>query len=227
MNRGQVIINRHNNNFHIVNKLLESRVKVMLKNNKFLILLISLVLLSGCININVTPEKSEQSTPAATSSYFKTPKNIDTSKLDIAKVVLNDNEIKEVIGPDWSKKENSIRATPENIQVIISAFEKQNTYYKLPPTASLIMYILPNTTATDEIYNKFLTEIFKESTDYKIGDSGKIIKINETIRTNEATAVMFKINTIIVIAMTSLDQDTTINLAKKQESKIKEIISKI
>lgn len=201
-------------------------VEVMYKNTKILIFLITIVLLSGCININVTPQNSGQSTPEATSNFFKTSKNIDTSKLDIAKIILNDTEIKDIIGPDWSKEETFYPRAPSDIQIKGLAFEKQNTYYKIPPKAGLVMSILPNTTFTTEFYNKLITEPLNGATinDYEIGESGKLIKINDSTGTSERTVIIFKINTIVVTTMTSVDQDTTIKLARKQEAKISRIL---
>lgn len=199
----------------------------MYKNTKILIFFITIVLLSGCININVTP--SGQSTATAIPSYTKTPKNIDASKLDIKKVVLDDNEIKDIIGPEWIKQNNPIMTPPDNIQMTGSAYEQQNTYYKIPPATSIMLYILPNTTVTDDLYNKILTELFKKTTttDYEIGESGKLIKGNDSTGTIEVNAVVFKINTIVVMTVSTLDQDTAIKLASKQEAKIARILETI
>ncbi|MDD5457185.1 MAG: hypothetical protein PHV30_09145 [Candidatus Margulisbacteria bacterium] len=195
----------------------KKRMKLMSKNSKFLLISILLILITGCININVTPQNSGQNTPETTSNFFKTTKNIDTSRLDSEKIILSETETKEVLGPDWIQKANQ-----NNNIYSVRAYEKQNTYYKKPPYASIGVFVMPNTTSTYQLYEMPFPGFNATPTEkISLGDSGKIFQ------TTEGTMIIFKQNTIVVTVSTSTDLDTAKILAEKQEAKIKGIISKI
>ncbi len=196
----------------------ESRVKVMSKIRKLLLITIILILITGCININVTPQSSGQNTtPEPASNFIKTSKNIDTSKLDIQKVILNNTEMKEILGKDWNLKGTETREVWS-----VKAYEKQNTYYKEPPTTSIIVFILPNITSAKQLYDKPFPDFKLNPTgNINLGDSGKIFQ------TENGFMIIFRINTIIVMTSTSTDLDIATKIAKKQEAKINNILQSI
>ncbi len=202
----------------------------MKQKTTFITLMLFIILFSGCVAINIGTDKTQQSSPITISNPVKTTKNIDTSQLDMSKIVLTDAEIREVIGSDWIKQDVPSRGGAPGVQFFITEYINPNTYYKNTPTIDFMIIIAPNSTIIKQALDNISSnrEFGKIATisDLDIGDSGKLIK-SKNYQNNNMTIIVFNINTILVETIASPDQDNAINLARKQESKIKNIINSL
>lgn len=195
--------------------------------------MIVVVLMSGCLNSNV---------PASN----PTIKNID---LDAKQLVLNDSDIKGILGNKWNNfdtpKQNTSTfsnvPTSSIIHVLYSIDPWNlgwggltiNTGEFIYEPVDISIRVYNNSSGAKEDYLKLSNNYYK-GTNITIGDEGSIytIKLEESFAQDEKSiikSVFRKNNVISIIYLTthkkydknvSFNVDTAINLAKKQEAKI-------
>lgn len=163
---------------------------------------------SGGVSPKLTPKSTGQTN------------KLEIINLDVQQVILNDSEIREVIGFDWNLFFGEKKDSPGNIQGINLEYININSNTKEEKHISSFMMVFPNITATKEGYSKMLLEIGKDvsETDIEIGDTGKVI----TCKSKGCAGIIFIKNNVIVMISSSstVNMETMNKLAKRQEDKI-------
>ncbi|MFA4934349.1 MAG: hypothetical protein WC568_00795 [Candidatus Methanoperedens sp.] len=186
----------------------------------FVILTIIVAMTSGCLKSN---ELSNE------------PKVIN---LYPEQVILNDGEIKEILGNEWERYSNLGYGNGENYQYVETVYDKKpysmkpkqlSRYESFMGPFAIFLLVFNNTNAAEEFYSDHERS---DMMDYKgnkinVGDIGSAYSIKTDEPTGKIiTKITFRKNNIISIMYLdserseSLNMDTAINLAKKQEEKI-------
>jgi hypothetical protein len=205
---------------------------------KFVIGILIIVLVSGCVNPN---EPSQKTQPIIS----PTPIPTDEAKiinLNAQQIILNDTEIKGILGANLTRVEQYI--TPEinddegHVLSGISVVYGNHEYY-LYENATIGLSVSPDLDDANKIYQSMglglqngTEKIISNKID--IGDYGELYSVVETKKGTTGLSVgesiiIFRKNNIIVVVMTKPDIniETLFELAKKQDAKISRILEMI
>jgi archaellin len=149
-----------------------------------------------------------RASPTVTPNQGTQANKFEILNLDVQQVILSDSEIKEVIGSDWEKTNQTKVDTPDHGQLMDLGYQTINS----------------NTRDKEDIIVRVGVSSKKETfgisnmpgNDIDIGDAGKVIT-----ESNYVEITFIKNNILVVIAgSTTVGLETITKLARKQEEKI-------
>lgn len=189
----------------------------MFKKSTFDLLIIFIVfLISGCINSNKEISEPQQ-----------------TINLHANQIILDDAEIKEVLGNDWEMKDMLVDNSTKKGDFVLSSdiikgYDNPNitSMKSFRNKIQITVYVSPNISSSDANYQLFLSKFpieYVVSKKFDIGDYGEIytfVGLQEGL--NGQTVLVFKKNNIIIsiYAIPEINIDTVSRLANKQDEKI-------
>jgi len=222
----------------------------MFRKSMFGLLILTVVLTSGCLNSNEPAQKTQPTDE---------PKVIN---LHAQQLILNDSEVKEVLGSSWKNvRTNMIGVTSDNGSVgdgVSVVYDKEPFYeiiwydisggrgedYAKPVTIETLVFT--NSVEAKNSYSKHITYYSKNNRYYHykqnkidIGDTGDVYTIEDLLTVKDPNNVniiiklMFRKNNVMSIIYFDTEKsnvlniETALKLAKKQEAKISNILSMI
>ncbi len=196
----------------------------MFKKSTFGLLIVLIVfLISGCINSNKEISKTQQ-----------------TINLHADQIILDDIEIKEVLGNDWELKDMWVDNSTKKGEFVLSSdiirgYDNPNitSMKSFRNKIQITVYVSPNISSTNTNYRLFLSMFPREyvvNNKFDIGDYGEIytfVGLQEGL--NGQTVLVFKKNNILIsiYAIPEINIDTISRLANKQDAKISRILETI
>ena len=200
----------------------------MFEKSIFGLLILTVVLISGCINSNELTQKTQP------------PDETKIINLHAQQIILDDNEIKELLGATLTKKEQNIISEKEDDKIFGHVLSGISVGYGIPKmgdnNVSILLFVSPTIDVANKSYQSIELEVQNKigkiiSNKINIGDAGELYSVVDAKDKREigTSYIIFRKNNIIVLVMSTPDIriETLLELAKKQEAKISRMLSVI